>query len=214
MGQIRKIGGQFYIEFYARGLMYSQLAGSNEKEAIRLLEEVEAKIAQGEAMTIVRDIELELFFEEFLSYAKGRFSVKSIQRFSQTWKHWVIFLNSNYSYIKRISQITPSVVEFYKASLVKSVKPKIVNLTLLLLREILEHGIRIGFLNDNPTLHTSLLKLPLTEVKVSQRLAMAKDLLRNNICLEKIYSILKLTDVAKIMYWSNFIPIQREDVYN
>jgi hypothetical protein len=105
------------------------------------------------------------------------------------------------------------VIESYKTSLTRSTNPKIVNLTILLLREVLEYGIRIGFINDNPSLHISLLKLPLSIERKGERSKMAQDLLRRSLPLEKVYSILKLKDVAQVMYWSNFIPLKREDVY-
>jgi len=47
MGQIRKINEVYYIEFYARGLLYSQVAGNNLENAQTLLAQVEEKIAAG-----------------------------------------------------------------------------------------------------------------------------------------------------------------------
>ncbi len=213
MGQIRKVGDVYYIEFYARGLMYTQAAGSKEEDARALLNQVEAKITQGESLTIVREIHLEVFFEKFQVYAQDRFSSKSMDRFIATWMHWRGFLKKTYPQIQQLSCITPAIIESYKTALTKTSKPKIVNLTILLLREILEYGIRIGFINDNPSLHISLLKLPLTIIKTGQRSQVAKDLLLRSISLEKIYSILKLKDVAQIMYWSDFIPLKRDEVY-
>ena len=34
-----------------------------------------------------------------------------------------------------------------------SAKPKLINFTLLLLRVVLDHGLKLGYINDNPTLH-------------------------------------------------------------
>ncbi len=215
MGQIKRIGNTYYIEFYARGLIYSQVAGTNEQEARKKLEQIEAKIAQGESLTIVREIDLTAFFEQFLPHARGQFSAKSVGRFLETWQHFRGFLENNYPQINRLSQITPSVVESYKIFLTKTTKAKLVNLTLLLLREILEYGIRIGLINDNPTLHIRLLEWPKKIMPVTEgRFNLAKDLLGRGVSLGKVYQVLKLKDVAQIMYWSNFIPLQRQDVYN
>ena len=213
MGQIRKIGNIYYIEFFARGLMYSQVAGSDENQALKMLEEIEDKISKGEALTIVREINLEVFFQKFLEQAQGEFSFKSLERFSLTWKSFCDFLFCTYPNISKLSQITPSVLESYRASLVKRAKPKIINLTILLLREILEYGIKTGFINDNPTLHICLLETPQRLMRSSKRLVTAKDLLSKGVNLGKIYKILKLKDIAQIMFWSNFIPLKREDVY-
>ena len=78
MGQIRKINDIYYIEFHARGLLYSQVAGTRLKEARKLLKQVEEKIAGGEALTIIRHIDLPDFFERFLSEASLQYSPKSV----------------------------------------------------------------------------------------------------------------------------------------
>jgi len=214
MGQIRKIGELYYIEFYARGLLYSQAAGHKKQAAQKMLEQIEAKIAHGEALTVVREIDLSVFFEQFLAHAPKQFSAKSIERFVRTWKHWRAFLQDTYPHINTLSQITPSVVESYKTILVKKAVPPVVNLTILLLREVLEYGINIGFINDNPTLHLRLLEMPTQPLRAGRRWNMAKDLLGRSVGLGKVCQILKLKDVAQVMYWANFIPLQREDVYN
>ena len=214
MGQIRKIGDLYYVEFYARGLLYSQVAGYDKLIAQKMLEEIEIKITQGEALTIVREIDLAAFFEQFLFNAKEEFSAKSIKRFTQTWSHWVNFLTNFYPKILKISDITPSIIESYKTYLAKNVKPKIVNLTILLLREILEYGIKIGFINDNPTLHIRLLEMQKKRIGLAgRRFKLAKDLIPKGVPLGKIYQLLKLNDVAQIMYWSDFIPLKMEDTY-
>jgi len=214
MGQIRKVGDLYYIEFNARGLTYSQVAGSTPEEAQRMLDQVESTIAQGESLTVAREIELKDFIGRFHAYAAQRFSSKSLKRLMLAWDDWMIFLARNYSSIQRLSQITPSVLESYKANLITQAKPKTVNLTILLLREIFEYGIRIGFINDNPSLHLSLMPVTAAKIKESSRTTLAKDLLGRHVSLEKICSILKLSDIAQIIYWSNFIPLKREDVYN
>ena len=65
LGQIRKIKDVFYIEFYARGLLYSQIAGNDIIQAQKLLNQVEEKIARGEGLTVIRHIELPDFFDRF-----------------------------------------------------------------------------------------------------------------------------------------------------
>lgn len=214
MGQIRKVGDIYYIEFFARGLIYSQVGGSNEAEAKRLLEEIERKIDLGESLTVVREIDLGVFFQKFVEEAQRRFSLKSTRRFTSSWNNFSRFLNDAFPQIRQISQVTPSVIESYKIHLIKSkVNERVINLTILLLREILEYGIRISFINDNPTLHISLIEMQPRPIRTGRRLEIAKDLLGRGVSLSKVYEILKLKDVAQIMYWSNFIPLKREDVY-
>jgi len=213
MGHIHKVNETYYIEFSARGLIYSQPAGTDEGLARKMLEQVELKIAQGEALTIVREIDLQVFFEQFSTFARERYSLKSIGRFIKTWRHWSDFISKSYPEVERISQITPAIVESYKAFLIKDFKPKIINFTVLLLREILEHAIKMGLLNDNPTLHVRLLEIPQYPLIHGRRYYLAKDLLLRGLSFGKVCQLLKLKDIAQIMYWSEFIPLKRDDVY-
>ena len=215
MGQIRHINGVYYIEFYARGLLYSQVAGSNLQEAKKLLMEVEEKIAGGEALTMTRHIDLPDFYERFLSEARAQHSPPSVKRFTSTIKHFSSFLDADFPQVRRLAQLTPAVVESYKIYLVKTQKPKIVNLTILLIRDILEFGIKLGFLNDNPSLHVRLLPWPKTpKRRPTARYIKARQLLAQGVSLSKLSRLLNLPDISRAVYYANLIPLSREDVYN
>lgn len=164
MGQIHKIGDEYYIEFSARGLLYQQKAGKDLGQAEGLLRSIEEKIAKGELQTIVREIDLDIFFTEFLKYAKTQNHPITIRRLSATIEHFGAYIRTHQPDVKKLSQITPRIVEDYKlygitmrAKDNRLVNPKVINLTLLLLREIFEYGIKIAFINGNPTLHVRLL---------------------------------------------------------
>src|SRR5580698_1094330 len=118
MGQIRKINDVYYIEFYARGLLYSQVAGGNLEEAQKLLGQVEEKIAGGEALTITRHIELPDFYERFLSEASALYTPQSVKRFAATIVHFSNFLNGNFPQIHKLAELTPALIESYKVYLV------------------------------------------------------------------------------------------------
>jgi hypothetical protein len=215
MGKIRKINDLYYIDFVARGLLYSQVAGNNLEEAQKLLLQVEEKIAGGEALTITRHIDLPDFYERFLSEASAQYSPKSVKRFSATIKHFSSFLNENFPQVYQLAQLTPAIIESYKVYLVKTQKPKIVNLTILLLRDILEFGIKLGFLNDNPSLHVRLLPWPKTPArKETPRYELATQLLLKGAGMGKLAQLLKLPDISRAIYYANLIPLSREDVYN
>ncbi len=214
MGAIRKIGDTYYVEFYARGLMYSQPAGFSLETAERLLKEIEDKIAGGEALTVERYIDLPVFFEQFLNSISSEFSVKTICRFRDLIVHFIGFLKSAYPHITRLSEITPSVCESYKKYLSKSYKPALVNFSILLLREVMEYGIKIGFINDNPTVHVKLLPWGVKKVKLTVRYNQIKDLFAKGIDFGRVYKISRLTDIAQMLYYSNLIPRSREDMYN
>jgi len=215
MGQIRKINDVYYIEFHARGLLYSQVAGNSMEEAQRLLLQVEEKIASGEALTISRHIELPDFFERFLSEAAKQHSPKTVKRFTSAIDHFSGFLKKDFPQVQQLAQLTPAIIESYKVYLVKTQTPKIVNLSVLLLRDILEFGIKLGFLNDNPSLHVNLLPWPKVQKrKQTARYILANQLLTKGTGLSKLALLLKLPDVSRAVYYADLIPLIREDVYN
>ena len=216
MGQVRKIGNTYYIEFYARGLLYSQIAGPDLAAAKKLLEDIEAKIAGGEALTIVRDIDLPVFLEQFLNDVVSQYPSKTLERLRLTTSHFSAFFKQTHPHLAKLSQVTPAVIESYKAYLIqgRDVNPKKVNLTLLLLREILEYGIKTGFINDNPTVHVRLLPVPAVSRVLTARGKMVRDLLGKGGLLGRISILLKISDIARLMYYANLIPLSREDMYN
>ena len=69
MGDIRKINDEYYIEFHARGLLYQQKAGKDIARARQLLADIEAKIQQGETGPLVRDVDVDIFFQAFMESA-------------------------------------------------------------------------------------------------------------------------------------------------
>ncbi|MBL8014422.1 MAG: tyrosine-type recombinase/integrase [Candidatus Omnitrophica bacterium] len=168
MGKIHQIGEEYYIEFTARGLVYQQKAGNDFMNAQALLQSIEEKIANGEVMTQERQIDLDIFLAEFLKYARAQYHPATVHRLKSTADHFLGFIQTQRPDVKLLSQVTPRVIEDYKSYGVQMrlakenpLNPKIINLTLLLLREILDYGIKTGFINDNPTLHISFLEMRL-----------------------------------------------------
>ena len=214
MGNILKVGETYYIEFYARGLMYSQIAGPDLKTAQQLLNDTESKIAKGEALTVERYIDLPVFFDRFRRQITEDHSPKTIDRFQQLINHFSCFVKDHFVGIGRLSEVTPRVCEAYKDFLSKNYKADLVNFSVLLLREVMDYGIKIGFLNDNPTVHIKLLPWSLNSFKETSRSRCIKALLVKNISLGKICKVSGLPDIARLLYYRNLIPISREDMYN
>jgi len=209
MGQIRKINDVYYIEFHARGLLYSQVAGSNLEEAKNLLLQVEEKIAGGEALTITRYIDLAPFFERFQSEVRTRHSPQSVKRYAAVINHFSGFLNDNFPQVHQLAQLTPAIIESYKVYLSKTQRVKIVNFTILLIRDILEYGIKLGFINDNPSLHVRLLPWPKSfGQRQTARYNQVKQLLSKGIGLGKLAQVLGLSDVAQVLYYADLIPLK------
>ncbi len=166
MGEVKKINDEYYIEFFARGLKYQQKAGSDRVKAEALLATIEDKIAKGEAAMIVRDVDIDIFFLDFDEYGAKTYTPKTFKRYQSTAKHFFSFLRTQLPALIKLSQVTPNVIEQYKGYLQKisdpkqkKRTPKTVNLTLILLKDILEYARKLGYLNDNPAIHTPLVKI-------------------------------------------------------
>ncbi len=180
MGEVRKIGEEYYIEFLARGLKYQQKAGRDLALAQKLLKDIEGKIAQGEMSILVRDVDWDIFTRDVLMSVRKEHTAKTYRRYVQALKHFSQFLYTRYPRFTKVSQITPSLLEDYKASLLKSpsrslpnkekmtqrglggvrLKPMVINFTFVLLNDIFKYAIRWTYLNDNPTLHIRLFSNP------------------------------------------------------
>jgi len=166
MGTIRKIGSDYYIEFDARGLKYQRKVGADQEEAVRLLAEIEGKIRVGEKSIEVPSVGVDAFFKDFLARIKKKEAPPTVSRYQAAAKHFQEFIHTELSPECQMPEITPSVLEKYRASLLKSrgttgrpVKPGVINFTLYLLKDIFDHAINCGHINDNPTLHTRMMAI-------------------------------------------------------
>jgi len=167
MGTVRKIGNDYYIEFDARGLKYQRNVGKDKEAAVRLLQEIEGKIRRGEESIVVPRVGVDVFFEDFLTHIKKKEDPKTVSRYQSVVTHFQEFIHTALSSDCKLSEVTPSVLERYTAVLFKStgktgrgVKPGVINFTLYLLKDIFDHAINCGYINDNPTLHTQLIAIP------------------------------------------------------
>jgi site-specific recombinase XerD len=166
MGTVRKIGDDYFIEFEARGLNYQRTGGKDKEAARRLLKEVEDKIKKGEMNIVVHDVQASDFFKDFLSFIKNDNDPRTYVRYGSVVGHFQEFTREALSPTCRLSQITPSIIEGYRARLIKStsikgraLKPKVINFTFYLLKDVFDQGINFGHINDNPTLHTRLMAI-------------------------------------------------------
>ncbi len=163
MGEVRKIKDEYFIEFFARGLKYQQKAGPSKEHAEKLLEEIEAKIATGEASLIVRDVEYDIFFQDFREFIRDKHTSRTQKRYESTIEAFTFYLHQECPRLQRLSEITPRVIEQFKSYLFKGhfktrrTDPHIINFTLLLLRDIFQYAIKLSYLNDNPVLHIRFL---------------------------------------------------------
>ena len=216
MGQVRKIGDEYYIEFYARGLLYQQKAGKDENCARQMLVEVEGKIIQGEMGTITRDVDIDVFLKTFLDYAKSEYSKKTFNRYQSLAKHFVQFLKQENLKLFKLSEVTPRVIESYRIFLIQTpLKPGLINFTLHLLRDTLDYSIKLGYLNDNPTLHVRFIPVVArTQFKnfAIKDVEKIKQVLTQGISLGKLHRLLGFQDIAKTFCYSQRCPVFTKNI--
>jgi len=163
MGQVIKIGEEYYIEFDARGLLYQKKAGVDKAAAEKLLQETEAEIEKGEQLTEIHEIEIDAFLKQYIEHAQTKFSPQSLEHFKDAIAHFESFCKNKLDAPWILTKVTPSVIEDYRSLLLDESKQKEnssskdVNFQLLLIREVLDFAISAGCLNDNPTLHAQFL---------------------------------------------------------
>ena len=153
MGEIHKIGQDYYIEFFARGLKYQQKIGPDKNMAKSVLADIEAKIAKGEIALIVRDVDVDIFLKDFLSNSLVVYGIKSVNRVERVIDDFTGFLKKNALLRLKLSQITPKVLDQYKSHLEPMVRPKVLCFTFALLKEIFDYALKLSYLNYNPILH-------------------------------------------------------------
>ena len=203
MGQIKKIGDEYYIEFYARGLLYQQKAGVDKAQAERLLNEIENKIACGETATIVRDVDVDIFFQTFLKYAAKEHTPKTLKHYQSLIDNFIQFLAQK---IHKLSAITPRVIEEYRFYLLEQ-KPRItaemINFYLFLLRDIFDYSINLGFLNDNPAFHVKFLKQADSEI-LTEKERTAKSFIEKGVSFSRLYQLLEIDDISETICYIPF----------
>ncbi len=219
MGSVQKIGDDYFIEFYARGLKYQQKVGPDKAKAEEALKTIEEKIARGEAALIVRDVDIDIFFEDFLQYVPSEHTPKTVARIKLFKEYFTKFLQSQYPHLTKLSQISPSVVGAYKIFLEQSfdkrgrlLKAGVVNLSLLLLRCVFMYAMKLGYLNDDPGLHVYFV-LDERDFRYidslkgrNSRINFALELLSKGVPLTRLYKILNYDDLAKVVRFVPFIP--------
>ncbi len=205
MGNVYKVGDLYYVEFEARGLKYQQLAGSDEAAARQLLESIEEKIRRGETNAVVRDIPVEIFRRNFLEYARQAYPLKTRKRLEQAFEHFGEFLCLKHSEILLLSGVTPKIIEDYRFEALKNrAKPWRINFTLLLLREVFEYAIKLGYLNDNPTLH---IRFVADRNRRLPRNNLGREALAKGVSLFCLARVLRKDDILKLM---PFFPLLRD----
>lgn len=151
-------GNNWYIDYYYKGRRKRKKIGPSKKLAMQVLNDVQLKIAKGEYLGIYdeKKIPFDEYAKQYLAFSKAnkawstykrrdRFSVKNLNSFFKG---------------KYLFEITPQMIEKYKAVRLERVTPASVNRELACLKHMFTKAIEWGFIKANPAKGVKRLKEP------------------------------------------------------
>jgi len=155
---IYKKGKNWYIVFYRKGRWKRKKIGPSRKLAEQVLKDVQVKIAKGEYLGVLEEkkILFEDYAQEYLEYSKANkawSTYKRRDRFSI--KHLLSVFKGKYLF-----DLTPKMVEEYKALRLQDVAPATVNREVACLKAMYNKAIEWGYAKANPVKGIKKLKEP------------------------------------------------------
>jgi len=156
MGVYKK-GKNWYIDYYLKGRRKRRKIGPSKKLAQQVLQDVHVKIAKGEYLGVYdkKKILFEDFSQQYLAFSKTN-KAKSTQRRDRFSVAQLISVFKG----KYLFEITPRMIEKYKAKRLGKVAPATVNRELACLKHMYTKAIEWGYLKTNPVKSVKLLKEP------------------------------------------------------
>ncbi len=156
MGVYKK-GDNWYIDYYFKGKRKRKKVGPSKKLAMQVLKDVQVKLAKGEYLGVYdeKKITFEDMTRQYLAYSKTNKAASSYNRDRYSIRRLLSAFKGKY-----IFEITPSMVEKYKAERLKEVTPATINRELSCLKHMYTVAIEWGYLNTNPTKSVKKLKEP------------------------------------------------------
>ncbi len=155
---IFKKGKNWYIDYYYKGRRKRKKIGPSKKLAMQVLNDVQLKIARGEFLGIFdeKKVLFEDFAQKYLDYSKANKAQSTYQRQDRTCIARLVSFFKN----KYIFEITPQMIEKYKAMRLEKVAPATVNRELACLKHMYTKAIEWGYVKVNPAKGVKLLKEP------------------------------------------------------
>lgn len=157
MGIFKK-GDNWYIDYYIKGRRKRKKIGPSKKLALQVLNDVKLKIVKKEYLGVYEEkkISFKDFSKQYLEYSKANKAFSTYNRQDR------ISINRLKPYFKEkyIFEITPQMIECYKAKRLKTVSPASVNRELATLKNMFTMAIKWRYLKTNPSKEVKSLKEP------------------------------------------------------
>jgi len=156
MGVYKK-GKNWYIDYYLKGRRKRRKIGTSKKLAQQVLNDVHLKIAKGEYLGVYdkKKVLFEELAQQYLVFSKANKAWSSQRRDRFSIAQLVSIFKGKYLF-----EITPRMVEKYKAKRLEKVAPATVNRELACLKHMYTKAIEWGYLKINPVKSVKLLKEP------------------------------------------------------
>ncbi len=154
---VYKKGKNWYVDYYVRGRRKRKKVGPSKKLALHVSKDVQIKIAKAEYLGIYDDkkVVLEELAAQYLSFSKTNKALRSFQRDQFSVAHLAAAFKGKYIY-----EITPKMIEDYKAKRLEYVGPATVNRELACLKHMYTKAIEWGYVRANPAKIVRKLKEP------------------------------------------------------
>ncbi|MHC4278239.1 MAG: tyrosine-type recombinase/integrase [Planctomycetota bacterium] len=147
MGRLfkRKGSNKWYIDFEANGRRIKKAVSGDRRVALDVLKELEGRAVRGKHGLTDNRFEIEELKRKYLKHIKLRTK-------RRTYEGYVQNLNAILSYldVKLVSEITPSNIDDYEEYRKRSVCDRTINLEVMVLKAMLEKGVKDKLISSNP----------------------------------------------------------------
>lgn len=149
-------GENWYVDYYLKGRRKRKKIGHSKKLALQVLEDIHTKITKKEYLGIHEEkkIPFEEYAKEYLDYSKANKAFSTYQRRDRiNIKHLIAAFGGKYLF-----EITPPMIEEYKAMRLENVEPSTVNRELACLKHMYTKAIEWEYVSQNPAKGVKLFK--------------------------------------------------------
>ena len=109
MGNVRKRGKVWYVDYYFEGRRVRKRVGPSKKLAQLTLKDIELRIARNELQIVKDDTRIEDFLQEYFDYSKENHSPNTHRRYKAVIDHFETFLSERHPQVIRLSHLNPHI---------------------------------------------------------------------------------------------------------
>lgn len=206
MARIYKRKDIWYLDFQYKGRRIRKKIGKAKRIAEFALKDIEVKILKDELGILRKEIKIDNFIEEYLSYIKVNKRKKTAIRYREIIEHFRRFIQE--SEVAKLSEINSLLIEKYKQQRLKFIKPVTINYELRLLKAFFKQAIKSNYIKKNPLDDTERLKVTPKQPRFFTKEELKQILER---CGHRIYPIF-LTLASTGMRLGELINLEWEDI--